>query len=353
MIFRAELNSDRAGDDDSQGVVDQCCGKDTGKDTDAVLCLAAVVDLGSDPVDEPLDAAILSDQADRTGDQCCCDGDGEHVCHAAADALDPLKEAAGTGREADDTGGDNADEQNAGDVKSRKSGHKNDQIGKDLDDAEGARFDRTGAAGTDHGIKAHGNERCGKSDPQVCKELVAHLGAAALCRGNRGIGDHGQVITKVGTADNCRCGDRGAQAGALRHAQGYRAHCGDGAHGGTDRGGDQTAHQEYARDQELYGDIMKRHVDDGFLAAHGGCRSLEAAGHEVDQDDLHDAGVTHMFTEQVCLLLDRLAGLDQQRYAETDQQCYVTWKCAEGALRSHNGQDHAGTDIQCQEYDQR
>ena len=98
---------------------------------------------------------------------------------------------------------------------------------------------------------------------------------------------------------------------------------------------------------------MQGQVHHGLFAAHGGSRALEAAGKQVDEDDLHDAGVPHVLAELIRLFLDGVAGRHQHRHCKAGQQGHMPRECAEGALGAQYAQDDAGTDVQRQEHEQR
>ena len=68
-VLAADLLGDGAGDDDTDGVVDQSGGQNTGQQADAVLGAAAAADLGGDGRDQPLHTAVVADQTDDTGDE--------------------------------------------------------------------------------------------------------------------------------------------------------------------------------------------------------------------------------------------------------------------------------------------
>ena len=81
--------------------------------------------------------------------------------------------------------------------------------------------------------------------------------------------------------------------------------------------------QKHAGDQQGDGDEVQSHVDDGVLAAHGGRSALEAAGHQIDQDDHHNAGVAHALAEHIQLLTDLHLGGQQQCHGHTGQQRHM------------------------------
>ena len=56
-------------------------------------------------------------------------------------------------------------------------------------------------------IKDQRKNSCRKGNEEVHAELITHLRSAAFCCCNGGIRDHGQVITKIRTADHCRTDD--------------------------------------------------------------------------------------------------------------------------------------------------
>ena len=97
---------------------------------------------------------------------------------------------------------------------------------------------------------------------------------------------------------------------------------------------------------------MQRQVDDGIFAAHGRCGALEPAGHQVDENNHHDAGIAHALAEYVQLLADFHLGGQQQRHGDAGQQSHVAGELAEGALHAHQGEGNAAADVQGQEHDQ-
>ena len=243
-------------------------------------------------------------------------------------------------------------EQNDRHIDAHEGGDQNHDVGQHLDDAVSAGFHGTGAVAAQNGVQDHGDDGGGQSHEEVHAELVLHLGAAALGGGNGGVGDHGQVVAEVGAADDRGAHDGGVQTGALGHTDGHGSHGGDGAHGGADGGGDEAAHQKYAGDQQGHGDEVQSQVDDGRFAAHGGSGALEAAGHQIDQNDHHNAGVAHVLAEHVQLVADLDLGGQQQRHGDAGQQSHVTGELTEGTLNTHQSERDAAAHIQGQEYDQ-
>ena len=201
-------------------------------------------------------------------------------------------------------------------------------------------------------VQDHGDDGGGQGHKEVHAELILHLRTAALGGGDGGVRDHGQVVAEVGATDDRGAHDGGVQAGALGHTDGYGSHGGDGAHGGTDGGGDKAAHQEHTGDQQRNGNEVQSQIDDGGFTARGGSSTLEATGHQINQDDHHNAGVAHVLAEHIQFFTDFDLGGQQQRHGDTGQQCHMTGELSEGAFNAQQRERNAAAYIQDQEYDQ-
>ena len=103
--------------------------------------------------------------------------------------------------------------------------------------------------------------------------------------------------------------------------------------------------------QEVENEVQSQ-IDDGGFTAHGGSSTLEATGHQIDQDDHHNAGVAHVLAEHIQFFTDFDLGGQQQRHGDAGQQSHVTGELTEGTLNTHQSECDAAAHIQGQEHDQ-
>ena len=201
------------------------------------------------------------------------------------------------------------------------------------------------------------NDECqhcgGQRDHHVGAELIFHLNALCVGRGDCRVGDERKVIAEHRAADYCRYTEGQVQTAALRDCSRYRdkdRYC---AYAGAHSHGDQACNNEEPGDGELGGDDGEQKIGCAGCAARLFCDAAERACEQENKQHDRNVVVSDSFGAEMDFFIERNPSILQKSDSEgnsegnnngDDIKAHLTFK------RVDVLEEDAVSEIQDQEY---
>lgn len=292
--------------DEGYGIVG---GAEVGKDDeqgDGELGTAPAADAAGEHADEPVDAAVVTDEGEHAAGK---EGDDDELAHAHdafAHGAHPTHEVEAATGHAYDAGQHDADEEHDEHVHACHGEHEHGEVGQHLVPCGPGYIGGGYHALPQDDVYGEHDEGGGGSEVDVGLELVAHAHALCLRGHDGGVGDEGEVVAEEGAAHDDGHDEGERRAGLPGYAHGHGGEGYDGAYGGAYGEGDEAGGQEEAGQEHAVGQEAQGEVDGGVDGSHGTGRLGKSSGE--DEDPYHEHEV----------LVARTAGEDGDALLETE-----------------------------------
>ncbi len=277
-----------AGNNDGYRVIGSGCVHQGHQQGNAQLGGAGRVDIFLELFNEPGNAAVVGNHFRNAAAEKSQEEGFIHAGKTGPDLAGKGNDGQAAVGQADDAGQEDTAHQHQEYVHSQKGKKKHCHIGKDLPKGKipvGCSFrsrnrskeeDRNGQKG-----RRQGNQ-------EIHFEFILQITALGAGGSNGGIGNHGQIVAKHGTAHAGPQKKGRRKAALFRHACRNRDNGCHRAHGGTCGGAHKSGNKENAYRQILGWNETHTQIHGGIPSAHGSCHGGKSTGQNVDHEHGHD-----------------------------------------------------------------
>ncbi len=314
-----------AGGDDGNRVVGGAQIGDADQGGDAEFGSPLAADVAGQPGDDEVDASVVADGFEHASGQ---QGDDDKLAHAGdarSHGSEPVEEG-GAGINADNSSGEDAQQQYQHNVDACYGHTQHDEVGDYFYPLDALYLRRGGDGQSLKDIDAQHDKCCRYHNHGVDAELVPHHAVLRLGRCDGGVGYEGKIVAEERAShhDGNHVGQ--VDARLLRQPHGYGGQCNDSSYAGSYRKGDEAGGNEDARQQQ----VVRQYVQCQIHGCINGAHLLGALGecsckdeYPYHQQDVLVAGtcgklMDALFRTQPARNGDGIAGRGEEGHRDGD-----------------------------------